>query len=78
MISVGADVAQDKIDVCVYDCSQKKVLLEKTILNSRKGFEELEFSIKDFLIKRILIESTGGLEEAFVCILKKRDRSYLY
>lgn len=65
MISVGADVAQDKIDICVYDCSQKKVLLEKTILNSRKGFEELEFSIKDLSVERILVESTGGLEEAF-------------
>lgn len=72
MISIGADVAQDKIDICIYDCTQKKVLLEKMILNTRKGFQELEPTLSEFSVKRILVESTGGLEEAFCVYFQNR------
>ncbi len=65
MISVGADVAQDKIDICIYDCEKQRVLLEQTIPNSSPGFKQLSSVFKRFDPKRILVENTGGLEEAF-------------
>jgi transposase len=69
MYSLGVDIAQDKFDVCLFDCKTEKDILEKSYKNDLTGFEEckkdiisLKVELKDL---KIYLESTGGLEENF-------------
>ena len=61
---VGIDVSKDKLDVAMW--GEKKVL---AVANSKKGIAKLVTQMGSWNSKRIVVEASGGYEEALVLAL---------
>ena len=61
---VGIDVSKDKLDVAVW--GEKK---GREVANTKKGIAKLVKQIGSWQLKRIVVEATGGYEEALVLAL---------
>lgn len=64
-VTVGIDVSKLTLDVHV-----SRAQLRQTLSNSDAGFEELKTLLSMQQVSLVLLESTGGYEDAVVCFLQ--------